>query len=89
MTRIFVMIVGAILLVGIAFRLVLAAQGYTVTSWWRTPAHNAEVGGVPNSLHMLGLAYDVVPVTSENIAALQDLGFRVLIENDHLHLTIV
>ncbi len=38
---------------------------YTITSWWRTPSHNAEVGGVSNSSHLLGLGYDVSPKPSD------------------------
>lgn len=30
-----------------------------VTSWYRPPAVNSEVGGVPNSQHILGSAVDV------------------------------
>lgn len=32
-----------------------------VTSWYRDPAHNAEIGGVSQSQHLLGAAADVVP----------------------------
>jgi uncharacterized protein YcbK (DUF882 family) len=31
----------------------------TVTSGYRSPVHNAKVGGVPNSLHLNGMAADV------------------------------
>jgi len=30
----------------------------TLTSWFRDPMRNAQVGGVPNSLHQVGLALD-------------------------------
>lgn len=34
---------------------------YTLTSWYRDPVRNMQVGGVPTSLHLQGLAVDVVP----------------------------
>lgn len=74
---------------GVAYRLLLAVNGYTVSSWWRSPWHNAEVGGVKASQHMIGLAWDVVPVDQENIEALRGLGFTVLTETDHLHLQLL
>ena len=33
-----------------------------VTSWYRDPAHNTEIGGVPRSQHLLGAAADVLPL---------------------------
>ena len=38
---------------------ILAGFG-TITSMYRTVAHNRAVGGVPNSYHLLGRAIDVV-----------------------------
>jgi hypothetical protein len=35
--------------------------GFTVTSWLRTPEHNARVGGAPHSAHLTGLATDFIP----------------------------
>jgi hypothetical protein len=32
---------------------------YVLTSWYRTPIRNMEVGGQSNSLHLAGLALDV------------------------------
>jgi uncharacterized protein YcbK (DUF882 family) len=57
----------------------------TITSWWRSPWKNREVGGVANSLHMIGFAWDVVPATLANIKKLNGLGLRVIDEGDHLH----
>lgn len=40
-----------------------------VTSGYRSPAHNAEVGGAATSVHPQGLAADVVPVGMSQYAA--------------------
>jgi putative chitinase len=37
-------------------------SGIGVTSWYRPPAVNAAVGGVPNSRHILGNAVDIYPI---------------------------
>lgn len=86
--RIGALFVLSVLMLGLIYRLVIASKGMTVTSWWRTPWHNAEVGGVKASLHMLGLAWDVIPVTDENANALRSLGLKVIDESDHLHAQI-
>ena len=63
-----------------------------VTSVFRTIAHNREVGGVPDSYHLLGRAIDVVRrngVTHAEIAAaLRAAGFHLiesLDEGTHSH----
>ena len=45
-----------------------------ITSAVRTPAHNAAIGGVPNSQHTFGMAVDVQPIpnTTENAKKLWD-----------------
>lgn len=70
---------------------VVAAFG-TITSMYRTVAHNRAVGGVPNSYHLLGRAIDVVRrpgITHRAIdAALRAAGFSLiesLDEHDHSH----
>jgi hypothetical protein len=62
----------------------------TVTSTRRTPEHNAEVGGVPNSDHLSGHAVDFVPKgmsTADAAAKLKATGkfSQVLDEGDHVH----
>ena len=46
-------------------------KAVTVTSGYRTPAHNAKVGGAKSSQHLLGRAADirVQDVSVENVAA--------------------
>jgi len=66
--------------------------GLKITSSKRTPEHNAEVGGVPNSQHISGTAVDVVlpqGITFDNFKkALQDSGIKtseLIDEGDHVH----
>lgn len=69
------------------------ASGYgSVTSTFRTVAHNRAVGGVPNSYHLVNRAIDVARrpgVTHRQIeAALVRAGYRLiesLDEGDHSH----
>lgn len=39
-------------------------ESITVTSGYRSPAHNAKIGGSPNSQHCLGKAADIRPSVS-------------------------
>lgn len=65
--------------------------GATITSGLRSPAHNAQVGGVPNSEHLTGQARDIVPPPNMTLAELgADIqrrvpGAKVLVEKDHVH----
>src|SRR5882724_8023925 len=61
-----------------------------VTSWWRTEAHNKEVGGMPNSKHLTGDAIDVVwkgdaPGDGMMKSISYAAGIRVVREGDHEH----
>lgn len=78
-------IIGFILALGLFYYIEIRRNGMIVTSWWRTPMKNREVGGVSNSLHLLGLAWDVVPVSGHNKILLERMGLRVINETDHLH----
>ena len=75
------------------------ARGYAgfpiiLTSPFRTPEHNAEVGGVPNSSHEKGIGVDIQKPIGEFeilklIWALGLAGFqRVLIYTKHIHADI-
>lgn len=37
----------------------IAGISFKITSGYRTKEHNAEVGGVPNSSHLIGVAADI------------------------------
>ena len=70
----------------------LIAAPIHITSGYRDPTHNAEVGGVPNSKHLLGAAVDLTVDADrrafliQQIAALPDL--YMLDEGDHLHVSL-
>lgn len=87
----FIFIVGVMVLlsIGVLYYGYIRLRGMTITSWWRSSKNNWDVGGVRNSLHLIGLAWDVVPVTEENIKILQTAGLRVIDEGDHLHAQII
>lgn len=65
----------------------------TVTSGYRTPQHNAAVGGVPNSAHLRDQARDFVPQGISNQEAVNRLvksgiAFdQVYDEGDHVHVS--
>jgi hypothetical protein len=56
---------------------------FQVTSWWRSPQHNAEVGGDADSQHQLGTAVDVIPAAAGS--ALRAAGFVVVTYSSHAH----
>lgn len=69
--------------------------GAKVTSTYRSPAHNREVKGVPNSQHVAGTAFDIVPNGSKQVAEITEhyskQGYQVINEMNrpgygaHLH----
>lgn len=88
------LVVGILLMllaVGIYYRLrILGVPGLRITSWWRSPWKNEKVGGVLNSRHQVGLAFDVVPASRSTIDALQQIGFKkILDEGNHIHVEVV
>jgi len=64
-----------------------------ITSGRRTPQHNALVGGVPNSDHLRGQAYDFVPqgMSMDDAASrLRASGIpttKIINERDHIHVS--
>ena len=68
----------------------LAAIGFKITSGYRSPAHNAKVGGVPSSSHTIGRAVDIYAPTSTQkyiiINALLQVGFnRIGVAKNFIH----
>lgn len=84
-----ILVISIFLLVGLGYYTYIRIRGMTVTSWWRSIEKNYSVGGVSNSLHLVGMAWDVVPVNDENAQILRNAGLRVIDEGDHLHAQIV
>lgn len=67
------------------------APNCTITSWYRDPERNALVGGSPRSLHLLGLAIDLVGPAVELEAVMRiwrAAGLDAVDEGDHLHLEL-
>lgn len=62
----------------------------SVTSWLRTFDRNQAVGGHRNSLHLVGLAVDLVldnpALMPLALAFAKRIGLYGVIEKDHLHL---
>ena len=68
----------------------LAAIGFKITSAYRSPAHNAKVGGVPSSSHTIGRAVAIYAPTSRHkyiiINALLQAGFnRIGVAKNFIH----
>jgi len=63
-----------------------------ITSGYRCPKHNAEVGGSPVSLHMVGAAADIVvpgmdPIVVANYAS--TIGFGgIIVYRSHVHVDL-
>lgn len=89
MKRFLILFVVIVLGVGLAARALLAWYGLTVTSWWRLPWHNSEVGGLPFSMHQIGWAFDVIPNNAATREVLNVWPFKIVVESDHLHLQIL
>lgn len=61
----------------------------TVTSWHRTRSHNAEVGGQPQSQHLVATAWDITgPDRWTYSARAKRAGLTTLDEGDHIHVQL-
>jgi uncharacterized protein YcbK (DUF882 family) len=74
----------------IAYARKLAGCGFKITSGYRTPEHNAKVGGVPSSSHTVGRACDIYAPTSRQkfliISSLIESGFtRIGVAKNFIH----
>lgn len=71
------------------FALLASVYPGVLTSFWRSPEHNASVGGSPNSQHLVALAFDFVPddwaQAPAFLALAQQLDLVALNEGDHIH----
>jgi len=57
-----------------------------ITSWWRDPRFNAQIGGHPESQHLVGLALDIV--TSDPLLLAENLRRQdlvAIVETSHVH----
>lgn len=68
----------------------LAGCGFKITSGYRSPEHNAKVGGVPSSSHTVGRACDIYAPTSRQkfliISSLIESGFtRIGVAKNFIH----
>jgi uncharacterized protein YcbK (DUF882 family) len=68
----------------------LAGIPFKINSAYRTPEHNAKVGGKPNSSHLKGLAVDISATDSRSrfivLEALMRVGFnRIGVAKSFIH----
>lgn len=56
-----------------------------VTSWWRGPAFNSEIGGASGSQHLVGAALDVAGPNAAIFSAFSRQGFVCVDEGSHVH----
>lgn len=85
----FVLVYALVIMVSVALIVrFLAGSLGRVTSWWRSPFHNQEVGGLPGSAHLIGWAADIVPVDSETEARARRTFPVVVNEGTHIHVSV-
>lgn len=88
MKRVLLFLFCSIVVVAFAARALIYCYNLNVTSWYRTPWHNYEVGGKWTSLHLIGWGFDVTPVNQSMQALLKVWPFKYVVESDHVHLQV-
>jgi hypothetical protein len=88
MKRFILWVVVTVLIVGaLYYSRLRKIPGVSITSWWRSPWRNYELGGSPLSLHQIGLAWDLVPASAFTQAEIIKTGLplKLVNEGDHIH----
>jgi len=62
-----------------------APEGTFLTSWWRSPAENARVGGAAQSQHLWAAAADLGGDFREIARGMRRQGLIAIEEADHVH----
>ncbi len=65
-----------------------AFAGQRLTSWHRDPEENERVGGVPDSQHLIGSAWDLAPGGGRLLLTLQAAGLEPIQFAAHLHVEL-
>ncbi len=74
-------------------RLIVGIQngppGWSITSYYRDPQTNAQVGGQRESQHLVGLAIDLAVADRRGLAdALRAAGLIAVVERSHVHVQL-
>lgn len=88
---IFVVFYTLVIIVAVAVIVrVIASQipNARVTSWWRNPIRNYEVGGLSGSAHLIGWAVDLTPADAETEANARKVYPVVVNERTHIHAAV-
>lgn len=65
---------------------------FLITSWWRSPQHNLDVGGEEFSQHLIGTAADAVPYDGDMLKlerAFEREGLIGVVYDRHTHVQLL